>query len=97
MEPLTQCVSLVRNEAPLASGRQYKGLARGQLTYCLCSSKCESQDLQAFLQARVFSLQHLWRNKVLLRLPCLSSWFCNVKTVEIKAAFSPTVSLVLPA
>lgn len=97
MEPLTQGTSPVRNEAPWVSGRHYRGLTRGQLRYCLGFSECESQDLQAFLQAWVFSLQHLWWNKVLLRLPCLSSWFCNVKTVEIKAAFSPTVSPVSPA
>jgi len=96
VKPLTQGASPVRNEAPLVSGRHYRGLTRGQLRYCLGFIERQSQDLQAFLQAWVFSVLHLWCNKVLLRLPCLSSCFCNEKTEEIKAAFSPTVTPVLP-
>lgn len=97
MELLTQGPSPERNESPLVSGRQYRGVARGQLRHCSGFSKCVSQDLPAFLQAWVFSLEHLWWNKVLLRLPCLSSWFCYMKTGKIKAAFYPTATLVLPA
>lgn len=51
MEPLTQGASLVRNEVPLVSERHYSGVTRGQVRYCLDFSECESQDLQAFLQA----------------------------------------------
>lgn len=83
-------------EAFLVSGRQYRGHRRGQLRYCLGFSECRSQDLQAFLQAWVFSLQHLWWNKVFLRLPCLSSWFCDMKTGEIKAVFSVSPQFYLP-